>query len=111
VNSQTPRDIFDVSLEFGLYIYKAYVRTVLQKAKLGLLLGVYLPTIQHILGLLMFIRHAWMVGCAGVLEGFAMVFLCCLTVSYQCKDDYQFIEVIDQSEAMADLCRLGIVTD
>lgn len=50
-----------------------------KKAKLGLMLGVYLPTIQHILGLLMFIRHAWMVGCAGVLEGFAMVFMCCLT--------------------------------
>ena len=45
-----------------------------------MMLGVYLPTIQHILGLMMFIRHAWVVGCAGVLEGFAMVFMCCLTV-------------------------------
>jgi len=45
-----------------------------------MMLGVYLPTIQHILGLMMFIRHAWVVGCAGVMEGFAMVFMCCLTV-------------------------------
>lgn len=50
-----------------------------KKAKLGMMLGVYLPTIQHILGLLMFIRHAWIVGCSGVLESFFMVFMCCLT--------------------------------
>lgn len=48
-------------------------------AKLGVMLGVYLPTIQHILGLLMFIRHAWIVGCSGVLESFFMVLICCLT--------------------------------
>jgi len=56
------------------------VNVDVQKAKLGTMLGVYLPTIQHILGLMMFIRHAWVVGCAGVLEGFAIVFICCLAV-------------------------------
>ena len=52
----------------------------LKKAKLGVMLGVYLPTIQHILGLLMFIRHAWIVGCSGVVESFFMVLMCCITV-------------------------------
>jgi len=55
------------------------------------MLGVYLPTIQHILGLMMFIRHAWVVGCAGVLEGFAMVFMCCLTVRILCCVVVQYL--------------------
>jgi len=46
-----------------------------------MLTGVYLPTIQHILGLLMFIRHAWIVGCAGILQSVCIVSVCCLAVS------------------------------
>jgi potassium/chloride transporter 4/5/6 len=45
------------------------------------MLGVYLPTIQHILGVTMFIRLAWCVGVAGVGQTFLMLFLCCLCVS------------------------------
>lgn len=55
----------------------------LQRAKLGTVLGVYLPTIQHIFGVLMFVRLAWIVGHAGFLEAFFMVLMCCLTVSAQ----------------------------
>ena len=55
---------------------------LLQKAaNLGVLIGVYLPTIQHIFGVLMFLRLLWMVGSMGVFECFGMVFLCCLCVS------------------------------
>jgi len=38
----------------------------LQK-KLGTLLGVYLPTIQNIFGVLIFIRVTWIVGMAGTI--------------------------------------------
>uniref|UniRef100_A0A183BQ85 AA_permease domain-containing protein n=1 Tax=Globodera pallida TaxID=36090 RepID=A0A183BQ85_GLOPA len=56
------------------------------KANLGVMLGVYLPTIQHILGVTMFIRLAWCVGVAGVGHTFLMLFLCCLYFPhlYQC---------------------------
>ncbi|XP_002733951.1 solute carrier family 12 member 4-like [Saccoglossus kowalevskii] len=49
------------------------------KAKLGTMLGVYLPTIQHIFGVLMFLRLFWIVGNAGVIQSFLLVALCCLT--------------------------------
>lgn len=51
-----------------------------QKANMGVIIGVYLPTIQHIFGVLMFLRLYWIVGCMGILESFAMVALCCLCV-------------------------------
>ncbi|VDD87242.1 unnamed protein product [Enterobius vermicularis] len=49
-----------------------------KKADLGVMLGVYLPTIQHILGVTMFIRLFWVVGIAGVGQTFFLLFLCCL---------------------------------
>uniref|UniRef100_A0A915PLX0 Uncharacterized protein n=1 Tax=Setaria digitata TaxID=48799 RepID=A0A915PLX0_9BILA len=48
------------------------------KAELGVMLGVYLPTIQHILGVTMFIRLFWMVGIAGIAQTFFLLFICCL---------------------------------
>ncbi|PAA68892.1 hypothetical protein BOX15_Mlig002002g2 [Macrostomum lignano] len=48
-----------------------------KKAKLGVILGVYLPTIQHIFGVLMFLRLFWIVGVSGVWESGAIVFICC----------------------------------
>ena len=51
-----------------------------QKVKLGIMIGVYLPTIQHIFGVIMFLRLFWIVGIAGVGATFALVSLCCLTV-------------------------------
>uniref|UniRef100_A0A0R3RIZ0 AA_permease domain-containing protein n=1 Tax=Elaeophora elaphi TaxID=1147741 RepID=A0A0R3RIZ0_9BILA len=49
-----------------------------EKANLGVMLGVYLPTIQHILGVTMFIRLAWVVGIAGILDTMILLLLCCL---------------------------------
>lgn len=51
-------------------------------ANLGVLLGVYLPTIQHILGVTMFIRLSWCVGVAGIGQTFLMLFICCLCVGF-----------------------------
>ncbi|KRZ58376.1 Solute carrier family 12 member 6 [Trichinella nativa] len=47
-------------------------------ANLGTLIGVYLPTVQHILGVQMFLRLFWIVGIAGIAESFGMVLLCCI---------------------------------
>jgi hypothetical protein len=49
-----------------------------ENSRLGTLLGVYLPTLQNIFGVMMFIRLAWVVGTAGVVQGFIIVFMCCL---------------------------------
>uniref|UniRef100_A0A914BUW3 Solute carrier family 12 member 6 n=1 Tax=Acrobeloides nanus TaxID=290746 RepID=A0A914BUW3_9BILA len=54
------------------------------KANLGVMLGVYLPTIQHILGVTMFIRLAWCVGVAGVGQTFLMLALCCICTFLTC---------------------------
>ncbi|XP_017482025.1 PREDICTED: solute carrier family 12 member 5-like [Rhagoletis zephyria] len=47
------------------------------KANLGALTGVYLPCIQNIFGVIIFIRMSWMTGTAGIPAFFAIVFLCC----------------------------------
>lgn len=48
-----------------------------KKAKMGVIMGVYLPTLQNILGLILFLRLTWIVGTAGVGQAFLIVFLCC----------------------------------
>ncbi|KJH49177.1 amino acid permease [Dictyocaulus viviparus] len=48
-----------------------------KKANLGVLLGVYLPTIQHILGVTMFIRLFWVVGMAGLWWTTVLLAICC----------------------------------
>lgn len=48
-----------------------------KKADLGVMLGVYLPTIQHILGVTMFIRLFWVVGIAGIWNTLLLLFFCC----------------------------------
>ncbi|KAI1708469.1 amino acid permease domain-containing protein [Ditylenchus destructor] len=55
-----------------------------KKANLGVMLGVYLPTIQHILGVTMFIRLAWCVGVAGIGQTFLMLFVCCFCTFLTC---------------------------
>ena len=44
------------------------------------MIGVYLPTIQNVFGVIMFLRLAWIVGTAGVAATFGIVSLCSLTV-------------------------------
>ncbi|VDN42746.1 unnamed protein product [Gongylonema pulchrum] len=60
--------------------FKALKVSNLQSANLGTLFGVYLPTVQHILGVTMFIRLFWIVGIAGVWHTMELLFLCFLTV-------------------------------
>ncbi|PAV74313.1 hypothetical protein WR25_23562 [Diploscapter pachys] len=54
------------------------------KKNLGVMLGVYLPTIQHILGVTMFIRLFWLVGIAGLAQTFLLLFVCCLCTFLTC---------------------------
>ncbi|XP_031349660.1 solute carrier family 12 member 4 isoform X3 [Photinus pyralis] len=46
-------------------------------ARMGTLIGVYLPCIQNIFGVILFIRLTWVVGTAGAIQGFLIVFICC----------------------------------
>ncbi|XP_029445784.1 solute carrier family 12 member 7 isoform X2 [Rhinatrema bivittatum] len=45
--------------------------------RMGTFIGVYLPCLQNILGVILFLRLTWIVGAAGVLESFCIVFMCC----------------------------------
>lgn len=45
---------------------------------MGTFIGVYLPCMQNILGVILFIRLAWIVGTAGILGSFAIVSMCCI---------------------------------
>ena len=42
--------------------------------KMGTLAGVYLPTIQNIFGVILFLRFTWIVGLAGVYGAFVLGF-------------------------------------
>lgn len=44
-------------------------------------MGVYLPCLQNIFGVILFLRLTWVVGTAGVLQAFAIVLICCCCVS------------------------------
>lgn len=46
-------------------------------AQLGTMAGVFLPCIQNIFGVILFIRMVWIVGTAGVPAAFLIVFICC----------------------------------
>lgn len=50
---------------------------------MGTFMGVYLPCLQNILGVILFLRLTWIVGTAGILESMAIVGLCCSCVSIQ----------------------------
>ncbi|XP_043946178.1 solute carrier family 12 member 5 [Protopterus annectens] len=48
-----------------------------QAPRMGTFMGVYLPCLQNIFGVILFLRMTWVVGCAGVFGSFIMVFMCC----------------------------------
>ncbi|XP_027037646.1 solute carrier family 12 member 7-like [Pocillopora damicornis] len=56
---------------------EAKAATTSQVTKMGTLMGVYLPTIQNIFGVILFIRLSWIVGIAGTFQAFFIVFICC----------------------------------
>lgn len=45
--------------------------------KLGTIMGVFVPCLQNILGVILFIRLSWIVGQAGVLGSLGIVGMCC----------------------------------
>ncbi|XP_064161354.1 solute carrier family 12 member 5 isoform X2 [Anguilla rostrata] len=47
--------------------------------RMGTLMGVYLPCLQNIFGVILFLRMTWVVGVGGVLGSFIIVFICCST--------------------------------
>ncbi|XP_077445499.1 solute carrier family 12 member 4 isoform X4 [Stigmatopora argus] len=48
-----------------------------QSAAMGTFMGVYLPCLQNIFGVILFLRLTWVVGTAGVLQALCIVFICC----------------------------------
>ncbi|XP_056148471.1 solute carrier family 12 member 7-like isoform X2 [Lampris incognitus] len=52
-------------------------RVTITGSQMGTLIGVYLPCMQNILGVILFLRLTWIVGTAGILGSFAIVFMCC----------------------------------
>ena len=48
---------------------------------MGTFMGVYLPCLQNILGVILFLRLTWIVGTAGIMESLAIVVMCCSCVS------------------------------
>uniref|UniRef100_A0A915BHS6 Amino acid permease/ SLC12A domain-containing protein n=1 Tax=Parascaris univalens TaxID=6257 RepID=A0A915BHS6_PARUN len=46
-------------------------------AQMGTIIGVYLPCMQNIFGVLFFIRLTWIIGTAGIVQAFFVVFTCC----------------------------------
>uniref|UniRef100_A0A1I8AIB6 Solute carrier family 12 member 6 n=1 Tax=Steinernema glaseri TaxID=37863 RepID=A0A1I8AIB6_9BILA len=46
-------------------------------AQMGTIMGVYLPCLQNIFGVLFFIRLTWIVGTAGIVQAFFVVLVCC----------------------------------
>ncbi|KAA0712627.1 Solute carrier family 12 member 5 [Triplophysa tibetana] len=47
--------------------------------RMGTLMGVCLPCLQNILGVILFLRMTWMVGIGGVIEALIIVIMCCST--------------------------------
>ncbi|XP_053348242.1 solute carrier family 12 member 4 [Clarias gariepinus] len=52
-------------------------RKMPKSPNMGTLMGVYLPCLQNIFGVILFLRLTWIVGTAGVVQSFFIVFMCC----------------------------------
>ncbi|OVA14992.1 Amino acid permease/ SLC12A domain [Macleaya cordata] len=64
----SPRDGEDVSITLG--------RPKPNDVKLGTLMGVFVPCLQNILGIIYYIRFTWIVGMAGIGESLLLVSFC-----------------------------------
>uniref|UniRef100_A0A3B4ATU1 Solute carrier family 12 member 7b n=1 Tax=Periophthalmus magnuspinnatus TaxID=409849 RepID=A0A3B4ATU1_9GOBI len=60
-------------------------KKTVKSPQMGTFMGVYLPCLQNILGVILFLRLTWIVGTAGILESLAIVGLCCSCVSTDTK--------------------------
>ncbi|XP_066539738.1 solute carrier family 12 member 7 isoform X3 [Hoplias malabaricus] len=52
-------------------------KKTVKSPQMGTFIGVYLPCLQNILGVILFLRMTWIVGTAGILEAFIIVAMCC----------------------------------
>ncbi|XP_063801328.1 solute carrier family 12 member 4 isoform X1 [Pseudophryne corroboree] len=52
-------------------------KKVSKSPSMGTLMGVYLPCLQNIFGVILFLRLTWIVGTAGVLQTLVIVLICC----------------------------------
>ncbi|XP_053198177.1 solute carrier family 12 member 7 isoform X1 [Scomber japonicus] len=52
-------------------------KKAVKSPQMGTFMGVYLPCLQNILGVILFLRLTWIVGTAGIMESLAIVGLCC----------------------------------
>ncbi|XP_040264918.1 solute carrier family 12 member 4 [Bufo bufo] len=52
-------------------------KKVFKSPSMGTLMGVYLPCMQNILGVILFLRLTWIVGTAGVFQTLLIVLICC----------------------------------
>ncbi|XP_048092298.1 solute carrier family 12 member 6-like [Alosa alosa] len=52
-------------------------RKIGKSPQMGTFMGVYLPCLQNIFGVILFLRLTWVVGCAGVLQALCIIFICC----------------------------------
>ncbi|KAM3919740.1 solute carrier family 12 member 4 isoform 2-T2 [Leptodactylus fuscus] len=52
-------------------------KKVFKSPSMGTLMGVYLPCLQNILGVILFLRLTWIVGTAGVIQTLLIVLICC----------------------------------
>ncbi|ERM99162.1 hypothetical protein AMTRI_Chr02g212270 [Amborella trichopoda] len=64
----SPRDGEDVAITLG--------RPKTTDIKLGTLMGVFVPCLQNILGIIYYIRFSWIVGMAGISESLVLVAMC-----------------------------------
>uniref|UniRef100_A0A6Q2YAJ4 Solute carrier family 12 member 4 n=1 Tax=Esox lucius TaxID=8010 RepID=A0A6Q2YAJ4_ESOLU len=49
----------------------------MKSPNMGTLMGVYLPCLQNIFGVILFLRLTWIVGTAGIVQSFFIVLMCC----------------------------------
>ena len=68
-----------------------------QASQMGTFMGVYLPCVQNIFGVLFFIRLTWIIGTAGILQAFCVVFLCCSVVCSLISALHHLINLIFQT--------------
>ncbi|XP_062335647.1 solute carrier family 12 member 7 isoform X3 [Osmerus eperlanus] len=52
-------------------------KKAVKSPQMGTFMGVYLPCLQNILGVILFLRLTWIVGTAGIMGSLAIVFMCC----------------------------------
>ncbi|KAI1890127.1 hypothetical protein AGOR_G00170430 [Albula goreensis] len=52
-------------------------RSIPKSSSMGTLVGVYLPCLQNIFGVILFLRLTWIVGTAGVVQSLLILLICC----------------------------------